>query len=328
MGPILGQLSKADLSAIDGTPTQREFIPCMLKDLVNWENRPEDLAGIAYEWCSVIYENPHHLQNWEGLLLLCLKFGFRHLDLQHQPIGGWVTHTEHHRGLIDVVFKSQEGEAIADVLHVWSASHTAQTLLSLCAGHLIDLHSFVPFSPRLRQLIIRSIELIGYKKFEEAGVEMFIGLLNHLQVTIEDIDFGFPWANLLLDTIQSSGGTKHLSHWYWEFLVELAAPESPWLELDFVRSLRTITSLTETKQWSKLECWMGSVWMLLPRQADAMAEGELGRSMLLLFHQRPGAVQKLEQWMEQWGQTHDRDIPESYKQICKQAREAAQQNAL
>ena len=298
----------------------------MLNDLVNWENRPEDLAGIAYEWCSVIYENRYRLQNWEGLLLLCLEIGFRHLDLQHQPTGGWVTHTEHHRGLIDVVFKSRESEAIADVLHVWSASYTAQTLLSLCASHLIGLHSLVPFSPRLRQLIIRSIELIGYKKFEEAGVEMFIGLLDRLHVTAEDIGFSFPWASLLLDTIQSSGGAEHLSHWYWEFLVELAAPESPWLKLDFSRSLQIITSLTEAKEWCKLECWMGIVWMLLPRQADATAEEDLGRSTLLLFRQRPGAVQKLEQWMERWGQTHDRDTPESFKQICKQAHEAAQQN--
>jgi hypothetical protein len=32
----------------------------------------------------------------------------------------WITHTEHHRGLVDVVFESQESEAIADLLHAWT----------------------------------------------------------------------------------------------------------------------------------------------------------------------------------------------------------------
>ena len=334
MRSILDQLSKAVLSAINGTPAQQEFIPCMLNDLVNWENRPGPLTAIAYEWCSVIYENRHCLQDWEGLLLLCLEVGFRHLDPQSRSmVGTWVTgttHTEHHRGLIDVVFKSQESEAIADLLHVWSAKYafreSARTLLGSCAGHLVSLHSLMPFSPRLRRLVIRSIEVLGYEGFEKTGVEMFIGLLNHLHVTAEDTDLNFPWASLLLDTIQSSGGTEHLSHWYWEVLVELTAPASPWLKLDFARSLQIITSLIETKQWSKLECWMGTVWMLLPRGADATAERDLDCSMLLLFRQRPGALQKLEQWVEQWGRRRGKDIPKSFKQICKRAHKAAQQN--
>jgi len=72
---------------------------------------------------------------------------------------------------------------------------------------------------------------------------------------------------------------------------------------------------------------MGIIWMLLPRKADEIAEGDLGHSMLLLFHQRPGAVQKLEQWMEQWSQGRGGEVPESFKRICKQAHEAAQQDA-
>ena len=73
---------------------------------------------------------------------------------------------------------------------------------------------------------------------------------------------------------------------------------------------------------------MGIVWMVWPREADAMAEGDLGQSMLLLFRQRPGAVQKLTQWMERWGERDSYNrIPESFKRICKQAYEAAQQDA-
>jgi hypothetical protein len=103
-----------------------------------------------------------------------------------------LTHTEHHRGLVDVVFQSQESEVIADLLHAWtteSMSHDpAYTLLGFCAEHLVGLHDLVPFSPRLRRLVIRSVELIGYKGFEGVGVERFIGLLNHLHVTVEDMD--------------------------------------------------------------------------------------------------------------------------------------------
>ena len=70
---------------------------------------------------------------------------------------------------------------------------------------------------------------------------------------------------------------------------------------------------------------MGIVWMLLPDGLDP-GEGDLGHSMTLLFRQRPGAVQKLEQWMEQWSQTVGKDVPESFKQAHKQAHEAAQRD--
>jgi hypothetical protein len=103
-----------------------------------------------------------------------------------------LTHTEHHRGLVDVVFKSQESEAIADLLHAWTAEILSMSrqhaLLNICTGHLVGLHDLVPFSPRLRRLVIRFVGLIGYKGFEGVGVEGFIELLNHLHVTVEDMD--------------------------------------------------------------------------------------------------------------------------------------------
>jgi hypothetical protein len=51
-------------------------------------------------------------------------------------------------------------------------------LLSMCTEYLVDLHNMVPFSPRLRQLFVRSVELIGYKRFAEGGAERFVELLN------------------------------------------------------------------------------------------------------------------------------------------------------
>ena len=70
---------------------------------------------------------------------------------------------------------------------------------------------------------------------------------------------------------------------------------------------------------------MGIVWMLLPEELDP-GEGDLGHSMTLLFRQRPGAVQKLEQWMERWSQTAGKDVPESFKQAHKKGHEAAQRD--
>ena len=325
--PIMYQLSKAVLSAINGPPTQRELIWPMLCNLINLETRPMCLTIVAYEWCSVICENRESLEDWESLLLACLEIGFRHLDFQCLYIGAEITHTEHHRGLlVDVVFEGQESEVIADLLQAWTAGSGSYEygLIGSGAGHLVGLHKVVPFSPRLRRLIIRSVEIIGWKGFEGVGVEKFIELLNHLHVTVEDMDDQFAWATLLVDTIERN---NHLSQWYWELLVELAITWSWRLGLDFAQGMQTITSLTEAKEWSKLECWMGIVWILSPQKANAMAEGDMGQSMLLLFRQRPGAVQKLEQWMERWDQREDVEIPESFKHICQQAHEATQQDA-
>ena len=158
-------------------------------------------------------------------------------------------------------------------------------------------------------------------------MEKFIELLDHLRVTGKDIVGKENWAKLLLETLKSSEGAQHLSYWYWELLVGLAISESPWLRLVPARSLEIITSLTEAKEWSKLECWIGIVWMVLTRKENAMVEGDLGHSMLLLSRQRPLAIPKLEQWMERWGKENDEEIPESFQRICKQVLEAARRDA-
>ena len=202
----------------------------MLRDLIRLENRPRCLTELAYEWCSVICEDQSS-EDWESLLLDSLEIGFRHLDSRRRRIV-WLhlAHTEHHRGLADAVFKSKKSEAIADLLHAWMVrgwSHgLADTLLGTCTGHLIDLHDLMPFSLRLRRLVIRSVGLIGYKKFEEVGVEGFVELLNHLCIGVEDVEDSFKWISLLLDAIQSPHGTRHLSDQSWKLLVELTVSKS------------------------------------------------------------------------------------------------------
>jgi hypothetical protein len=93
----------------------------------------------------------------------------------------------------------------------------------------------------------------------------------------EDIRQGPGWAKLLLDTLQSSKGTQHLSHWYWELLVELAILESQRLRNVTLPTVpQTMKFLTEAQEWSKLECWMGTVWMVWPPGDGGITEEDLG----------------------------------------------------
>ena len=326
MEHILRQLSEAIHSAIVYTKAHLGFIPHVLRDLVDLESRPECLTEIAYDWCFVIYKNRQSLGDWEGLILTSLEIGFRHPLPQDLIIVPPRTHTEYYLGMVDIVFKSQNGDAIADLLYSWTIGYYPRHIqLDTCAERLVCLHNLVPFTSRLRRLVILSVELIGYERFEGVGMERFVGLLNHLHVTAEDIDDEYRWARLLLDTIKSFEGTRLLSHWYWELLVELTISQSMRLRRVTYNS-QIATFLTEAQEWNKLECWIGTVWILWPPEADGITEEDLGCSTLLLFRQRPGAFQKLEQWVERWSQKAGNDTPESFQRICEQAQEAAQRD--
>ena len=323
---ILGQLSEAILLAAKGDWDQHRSIPRVLQDLATLEIRPACLTVFAYEWCSAIYENHEHLEDWESLLLVCLELGFRHLDPQRPPTGITLTHTEHHRGLVGVVFKGQNSEAIGDFLHAWTMDNNlpapAGEMVGICTGHLVGLHNLAPFSPRLRQLIIRFAERAGYKGFEGAGVQKLVELLDHLHVTHVEMDRTDKWAPLILDVIRSSEGPQRLSHCYWEFLVGHTVPI--W-ELNFgdTDALKIAKSLIDAQEWDKLECWIGTVWMF--SESAGITEEDLENSTLLLLRQRPGAAQKLRRWIERWCQQWFlRSFPELLRRILTQAHETAQ----
>ena len=327
MEKILYRLSNAIHSAINGTQDQREFIPHALHDLIKLEIRPACLTEIVYDWCSMILKNRQSLGNWEDLLFVSLEIGFRHLDFQKWCIEDKLTYTEHHLEMVDVVFKSRKGETIADLLHAWTiANCSVRLLVGTLTEHLVGVHNIVPLSSRLRRLVIRSVELIGYEGFEGVGVERFVVLLDHLRVTVKDMDNRRRWVKLLLETLQTPEGAQHLSHWYLELLVELAISLSLWPKHEISYNPQIVTFLAEARDWSKLECWVGIFWMVWPPGVDGMAEEDLGHLMLLLFRRRPGAFQKLEQWMERWSRRRKKDIPESFRRICKQAQEATQQD--
>ena len=324
---IINQVSRAIVSALNTSHPRRTLVKDVLSSLTRVENRPWCWTEMAYKWCAVIWENRQHCEDWRKLLLLSLEIGFRHLDPQQSWIFADLTHTEGHRELIDEVFKSGESEAIADLLCALTVADPpyipAHPLLDICARHIVDLQdgTTLPFSPRLRHLVIRSVELIGYKRFEEVGAERFFELLNHLHIRVGDMDYPPTWTSILLDAVQSSEGVRHLAVHSWELLVELIT-FFPRESEDVVRGPHVANSLLETQGWDKLECWMGIVWMTLPLEVDDAGEG-LNCPMASLFYRRPGAICKLTQWMERWCKVRRRDMPKSFERVCEWAHEEA-----
>ena len=315
---ILGQFSEAVLLAFNSD--RHRFIPDALRDLADLEVRPECLTAFAYEWCSAIYENRETLRDWRSLLFVCLKIGFRHFDARrYYEIR--LTHTEQHWRLVDVVFESQENQTIADLLCAWTMGHQfpgpADTLVNICAGHLDGLHNLIHYSSRSRLLVIRFVENAGYKGFEGAGVENLIELLDHIHVAFKEMGQKSMWMALLLDVIRSPKGTQYLSHHCWELLLELAVLSPGWLSHEVANSAEITKSLVEAPEWGKLECWIGLAWIL-------RVEEDLENPMVLLFRQRPGAAQKLKEWMERSCQLKGVNIPATFQRICTRAHEPVQ----
>ena len=133
-----------------------------------------------------------------------------------------------------------------------------------------------------------------------SGPDNWIELLNHLRVTYKDMYFISAWSSILLDVIRSPEGTQCLFDWCWEPLGKFAVRDSWWWGFGDLDSLKIARSLVEAEEWGKLECWIGIVWMF--SESAGITEEDLEHPTLLLLCHRPGAAQKLEQWMEQWSQ--------------------------
>ena len=309
------------------------LLPDILARFRGLETRNSHLTRLAYGWCSVVCESYSSLENGKKLLYLALEIGFRHL-----PWGIWIdaelTHLDSHQKMVEIVFQSQESDTIADFLCAWTSrsnSHGPHQSLEMCAGHLINLHHLQPFSPRLRIFLIHSIGLIGYQGFEQVGVEGFIRLLDGLNLHVMDIVNTYEWKDILLDAIQSSEGTQNVPHPYWELLVEIVV-QSLWILEESACDPHIMTSLEATKEWDKLECWMGVFWMswLLRHRmrGEVEVEEDLRHATLSLFHHKPGAIQKIEKWIER-GANWDEYQIKPFQQLCEQAHlEAAPQAAL
>lgn len=90
-------------------------------------------------------------------------------------------------------------------------------------------------------------------------MERFVRLLNHLRITFEDTVSRSEWVRLILETLRTSEGVQHLSHWYWELVVELAISQSLWQMHGITYNPQTTAFLVEAQEWTKLECWIGTI---------------------------------------------------------------------
>jgi len=187
----------------------------MLASFRNLKMQNPYLIEVAYGWCSMVCESHSNLEYRKHIILLALEIGFRHIRPMEPWIPAKLTHMESHQKMVDIVFQSGESEVIADFLCSWtsrSTSHNPHPSLKTCAEYLVSLSHLQPFSLRLRQAIIKSIELLGYKGFEQVGVEVFAGLLDELHICIEDMFSHNQWGALFLDVIQSPKGIQCVPH--------------------------------------------------------------------------------------------------------------------
>ena len=304
-----------------------ELIHDTILCLTGVEGRPLSYEGTAYEWCAVIWENSQSYKDWEGLFL-SLEFGFRHHDPHRCRVSFDLPHTENHREFTKAVFKSNRHEAIEDLLCalvMHCSGEPAIKSFGFCKWYIVDLLNgsvTAPISPRLLQLIIRSIGLIGYRGFEEVRPGQTVELLNHLRIGVGDIPWPSSLTSMLMEAIKSAKAPQSLAIQVWESLARSAIFRS--------RTLMSVTTydphvtdfLLDAQEWEKLECWLGIVWMTWLSETDDVTE-EVKHATNLLFRQKPAAVQKHTQWMEEWSGLEKKPIPGTFQQICEQARQEA-----
>ena len=194
---------------------------------------------------------------------------------------------------------------------------SGQLAFDMYDKYIIDHGARGPFSPRMQKVFISCVERIDFGTLEEAKKEKFVEVLNHLCVGIEDLGDGRKWITPLLKIIKSPNGAHKLSISSCELLTDLAIWD-PWTFED-TYSPGVTASLLEAEEWDKLGCWVCVAWIAQARSPDDITE-DLKHATAMLFHHRPGAVQKLMQWMKKWSeQWQGEEIPESLHQIHQQA---------
>ena len=332
MEQVLNQVSRAITSDLNDAHSQHRLTGGIMYSLAKLEIPLPCLSEIAYEWCTVVWRNRQNCTGWRGFLVGCFEAGFRHVPAWDSSASANLIHTEDHHELISAVFESNYDEAIADVLRALTlrGRQPPSALLDTCAGYIVDLPNRVrvPFTLRLHRIVMRSIELIGFKRFEEVGAERFGELLNHLLIRCENVGYTSGWVSMVVESFESPGVVRRLAIGSWEALVELVIRYSWMLGRGIAYNPHVTAYILEAKEWDKLECWMGIVWATWPPETDDTAE-DLRRVMELLFRQRFGAVLQLTQWMENRNKVDYKfkGVLETFRRICDQAQEAVQPDA-
>jgi hypothetical protein len=286
----------------------------VLTDLEAWKNRPEYLIPMAYRWCSAISKKIRECRGDEPssedlsfsdyddhyriILSFSLAVAFSHIDSKHVFLPGHLSHTPHDEWMLDIIFTRGDDDAIAHAVYVGIVDPCA-TPSGSCTRRLLKLtERGRPFSPRLRRTILHFIQRWGIYELEAAEPE-FVYLLNNLEVIVDKADdAGSKWIDLLICVLLTPMGQGHLSSHYWLLLGDLILASPKTLPAK-VGQTELMKSLEEAQDWEKLETWMLVVWCSnfgfgfgpIPVQ-------DIEQATLTLFRQRPSAIPKLENLLE------------------------------
>ena len=271
-------------------------------------------AEQGYGWCLMIWKNRESYEGWETLVLLSLEVGLRNyytspIGIRDVPFTGG----ELHQGVHDTVLKSNNSEAVTDL--VWASlmfDKTGGLGLSICADYIIDRRGRItePSSQHLRSFFTDHVARMGSWAFLVEGRERSAEVLNTVHIGVEEAGTWerFSWSETLVDIIEFAEARCLTLH-AWKFLAKFMTtgrPGGSWYNPDIT------ISLMNAQEWDKLECWVDIVWVAFPPEIDNVAK-ELEDAMEALEKERPGALRKrVERWSETWG----KDLPESFQQTC------------
>jgi hypothetical protein len=236
--------------------------------------------------------------HYVALLPTTLEIGFRLVTCGGTRPALHLNHTFHHDQVFEGAFSNGNDDLIADAVSAWAVDGD-QVLRGSYRHYLAKrMERDTPFSPRLRRVIIHTIELIGRREYEHfplikpevAGLET-IHLLNRLEVDVDDMAEIHVWAELLHRVICSPVGLEILSSHYWRLLDKLDLARSPiWMGALGLLDLETMRSLEKAKDWEKLEVWMMVIWhRLTPSTRDSFAE-DVEQATRELLLQRTSAL--------------------------------------
>jgi hypothetical protein len=186
-----------------------------------------------------------------------------------------------------------------------------------------EAHSEGPaLLPEVTRAILHFIQQRGISELEAAEPE-FVCLLNNLEVGVGAVgDAGWGWMRLWTYVLLTPMGQGHLSSHYWLLLGNLISV-FPQTLLAEDRQTEVMTSLEKAQDLEKLETWMLVVWWSM-YGSDWAPIQDMERATLTLFRQRPLAIPKFEDLLENHTQSNFSSLFNKYKgilrRVCDEAR--------
>ena len=233
-----------------------------------------------------------HLDDYTDLLFTALEVGFRLAGPDHSP--QVLNHTSHHDQMFEAAFSSEDDEVISDAMCAWIAGARPPT--GSCVRYFNRrMEEATPFSPRLRQVVTRTVGRIWPSELAASGSEI-VRLLHRLDVDVDDIENRREWIGLLVEVVRSPMGFGSLSPHYWRLLDKLTSTTCG-IDGFVPRDLEVMRSLEGAAEWEKLEVWMAVVWQMFVLPTSESMEG-VEEVTLKLALRRPSAFQRFENLCE------------------------------